>query len=948
MKMFSLNKFYLVAIFLFSFSIKSFSQNFDLTTENGNTYNSGSYTCGTSTISDVFSSTGDYTMTICPAAGEVAYFNITSVTLNNNGGTNSDDILYVYDGTGTGGTILHQDGPNSTGSPVVVTGSAPGACITIRFLCEDSSPNPSFSATIGCLPAPNAGGDQATGDCSTSVTLAGNSVAPATGTWTVSPAGPTITSPNSPTSTATGMTAGTAYTYTWTSNDGTASFSDDMTFNSEGPGCWDYCDVSWGSATTGHISNVSIPGNANSISQSSGWTPYTDYTGSCVELIVGTSTTLTVDMTSSAYTLHTFYYIDWNNDGDFLDAGEAVDMGETTGGGQLTGTITIPGGQADGDYEIRIVTSYSTNPTSGCYDNTFGETEDYCFTVISGHCYNNVKDADEDQIDCGGVDCEPCGTCLDGIQNGEETGPDCGGSVCAPCGNLCTDGIQNGDETGVDCGGAFCPSCTQPGPITGTSGCTTASQADIYPYVCEHIGTSAYGLYNPVAEVVTSASPTEPYNAATIGCSSAVGDDGGWLHVSLEPGVEQYQWQFDAFNGAPPGNTAGYVAAYQTAPGATCPTAGSYIGCLPTFNVSGSGIAIYNVTFSNLDDTKDLWLYYYASNAFSIDYGQIAAGAPPANDECATATAASGGACNLGATGATFTTPAVGGYPCDGGNWGSNENTTFYEVNVSDVTATLDITDINCNDGAGGVAQFGVWASCGDVGTYTSPGFLGCAVGNTPLTLSGLDPANTYIIATDGNAGSNCTWEFSGTNILLPVELSQFNARVKDDIVELEWITLSQTNNDYFTIEKSIDGENYEVVKVVDGEGNSTSFKGYTDYDTKPYKGISYYRLKQTDFDGKYTYSNIESVKIETSFDLLALYPNPVQGESYLSFNTNTRSNVLLEIHDISGKIVLSNTYTSEKGENRFIIATGNLTKGMYFLTLSDDFNKKNLKFIKE
>ncbi|MCA9477863.1 MAG: hypothetical protein KC535_01820 [Nanoarchaeota archaeon] len=101
------------------------------------------------------------------------------------------------------------------------------------------------------------------------------------------------------------------------------------------------------------------------------------------------------------------------------------------------------------------------------------------------HCYNGVKDIDEEGIDCGGSDCEICETCYDdklnnyevevdcggpncnacsncfnGIQDYQETGLDCGGPSCEPC-PTCNDGIQNQNETGLDCGGPFCAPCTR-------------------------------------------------------------------------------------------------------------------------------------------------------------------------------------------------------------------------------------------------------------------------------------------------------------------------------------------------------------------------------------------------------------------------------------------------------------------------------------------------------
>lgn len=104
----------------------------------------------------------------------------------------------------------------------------------------------------------------------------------------------------------------------------------------------------------------------------------------------------------------------------------------------------------------------------------------------------------------------------------------------------------------------------------------------------------------------------------------------------------------------------------------------------------------------------------------------------------------------------------------------------------------------------------------------------------------------------------------------LPIELIQFDAQLNPkNQVDLLWITATEINNDYFTVERSIDANNFEPVKELDGAGNSTQLIYYQTKDEHPYKGLSYYRLKQTDFDGNYTYSQIISIMIEQELSLI-------------------------------------------------------------------------------
>ncbi len=111
----------------------------------------------------------------------------------------------------------------------------------------------------------------------------------------------------------------------------------------------------------------------------------------------------------------------------------------------------------------------------------------------------------------------------------------------------------------------------------------------------------------------------------------------------------------------------------------------------------------------------------------------------------------------------------------------------------------------------------------------------------------------------------------------LPVELLNFNALMSNRIVNLTWQTASEQNNDFFTVERSADGFDFEPILYKDGAGNSNTLLSYSDKDLQPLEGVSYYRLKQTDFDGAYEYSDIRVVSSATDAQIL-IYPNPSRG----------------------------------------------------------------------
>jgi len=133
-------------------------------------------------------------------------------------------------------------------------------------------------------------------------------------------------------------------------------------------------------------------------------------------------------------------------------------------------------------------------------------------------------------------------------------------------------------------------------------------------------------------------------------------------------------------------------------------------------------------------------------------------------------------------------------------------------------------------------------------------------------------PANSTRYITIGSA-----------NLLtpLPVVLTAFNAMPIDaSSVGISWQTSSEINNDHFTVERSADGASWETVTIVNGAGNSSTVKYYSALDSNPYSGLSYYRLKQTDIDGYYTYSDVKAVRFSANAGTkISLYPNPADNQ---------------------------------------------------------------------
>lgn len=172
----------------------------------------------------------------------------------------------------------------------------------------------------------------------------------------------------------------------------------------------------------------------------------------------------------------------------------------------------------------------------------------------------------------------------------------------------------------------------------------------------------------------------------------------------------------------------------------------------------------------------------------------------------------------------------------------------------------------------------------------------------------------------------------------LPVELLTFKAsQVQENILQrsvlLEWSTATETNNQYFTVEKSKDTENFKEVVLVPGAGNSSAVLNYSVLDKNPYSGTSYYRLKQTDFDGEFEYVGIEVIHNDlVRYESVKLFPNPTDGNSInLDMNAERDREVSLLIYSPFGEIVYSEDFIQNEGNMLKTIRLPNkLSPGIY------------------
>lgn len=257
---------------------------------------------------------------------------------------------------------------------------------------------------------------------------------------------------------------------------------------------------------------------------------------------------------------------------------------------------------------------------------------------------------------------------------------------------------------------------------------------------------------------------------------------------------------------------------------------------------------------------------------------------------------------------------------------------------IADLTLSYDGANENTIDPALRSGNMGiqVWN-----GTYWPPVAgtgSGVTVGEGQVSITGLSTWGPLVIVSSSSA--------------LPIELIYFKALLDDGVVKLKWATAAEINNDFFTIERSSDGRNFTAINSQPGAGNSNVTKYYSADDDKPLNGFSYYRLKQTDFDGRFSYSDVETIKQEgadgPAFEIVNVAPNPFSERFELNYMVKKSGQLTITLMNTSGQMVKQDVVTVDEGFNTYKFEEGaSLNKGVYIISIADNEQKITNKIIK-
>ena len=202
-----------------------------------------------------------------------------------------------------------------------------------------------------------------------------------------------------------------------------------------------------------------------------------------------------------------------------------------------------------------------------------------------------------------------------------------------------------------------------------------------------------------------------------------------------------------------------------------------------------------------------------------------------------------------------------------------------------------------------------------------------------------------YVELFDGdNSVTGPVWTFTTpANGPLPVNLLGFTAAVENEKVKLIWTTGFERDNSHFDIERSKDGANFERIGTVQGTNNSGNRLDYTSFDSHPFKGVSFYRLKQVDTDQRFIYSKTERVEFTDTKSFADIYPNPAGRNSFTIYLTKTIPEpVNVKVYDMNGRLQLQKQFTN----NQLIIINHYLTPGIYTIKITGPGLSENKKLV--
>jgi hypothetical protein len=360
-----------------------------------------------------------------------------------------------------------------------------------------------------------------------------------------------------------------------------------------------------------------------------------------------------------------------------------------------------------------------------------------------------------------------------------------------------------------------------------------------------------------------------------------------------------------AFSSPALANNGGIVKTISTPAGSVLINAGT---------ASASGFTIPNKDERNYqrNGATDIGAFEYgATDALAISYSTLA-NASSASDRSFSATISD----NIGVSTSGTTMPRIYFRKSTASSWLSSAGTlssgTATSGTWSFTISSSQLGTLNNND----QVQYFVVAQDNTSGAYAKSNSTGLVAGD--VNSIGTYPSyNSYTVNLS----------------VMPVTLVSFAALKYADGITVKWATAAEVNAEAFFVERSADGRSWNNIAQVKAKGNASAGFSYSFDDINPFKGDNFYRLKQTDKDGQYTYSEVRKVDFDTYAAKVTVYPNPVVGGNFVvEFNSRPAASISYKLLNSAGLIM-------KQGELKDRVATidvSNLTTGIYLLQLNN------------
>jgi hypothetical protein len=263
----------------------------------------------------------------------------------------------------------------------------------------------------------------------------------------------------------------------------------------------------------------------------------------------------------------------------------------------------------------------------------------------------------------------------------------------------------------------------------------------------------------------------------------------------------------------------------------------------------------------------------------------------------------------------------------------------------------MDISIVSVNTGTGVTIPDNSWMDVVDVIlSVTNPNGAATVLLNPTKNENTLTDIFDAFSSTPINYDAGTGWNLPLNIAALPVTLVKFTAELKDNVTELTWKTSSEQNNAYFTVERSQDGTNFYSVLKKNGAGNSQVENDYTAMDDAPLDGLSYYRLRQTDNNGKSETFNIVPINNTHmgEFAINSMNPTSFRDFTVLDYKMPADGNARMTVTTMNGKTMLDEQVQSQKGHNTHRIdKVADWLPGMYIASLSYNGKTVSTKMIK-